>query len=80
MHGEFVREMSEKVDKNKTWQWLSKRDLNIGTEALFCAALEQAVRANYVKHHIDKASEISLWGLYGRKGESVQHLVSGCED
>ena len=33
MYGEFVREMPENVDKNKTWQWLSKCDL-IGTEAL----------------------------------------------
>ena len=36
MYGQFVREMPENVDKNKTWQWLSKCDLKIGTEALFC--------------------------------------------
>ena len=57
MHGLFVRGMSEKVDKDKTWQWLSKSDLKIGTEAFLCAAKEQAIRANFVKHHIDKTSE-----------------------
>ena len=31
MYGQFVREMPENVDKNKTWQWLSKCDLKIGT-------------------------------------------------
>ena len=31
MHGQFVREMPEKVDKNKTWQWLSISDLKIST-------------------------------------------------
>ena len=71
--------MPEKVDQDRTWQWLSKSDLKIGTEALLCAAQEQAIRTNYVKHYIDKTSESSLCRLCGKKGESVQHLVSGCE-
>ena len=48
--------MPEKVDKDKTWQWLSKSELKIGTEALLCATQEQAVRTNNVKQHIDKTS------------------------
>ena len=57
MHGQFVREMPKKVDKNKIWQWLSKSDLKIGTEALLYTAQEQAIRTNYVKSHINKISE-----------------------
>ena len=79
MQGQFIREMPEKVDKDRTWQWLSKKDLKIGTEALLCGAQEQAIRTNYVKHHINKTSESPLWKLCGKKGESMQHLVSGCE-
>ena len=30
------------------------------TEVLICAAQEQAIRTNYVKYHIDKASESPL--------------------
>ena len=71
--------MPEKVDKNKTWQWLSISDLKIGTDALLCAAQEQAIRTDYVKHYIDKTSESPLCSLCGKMGESVQHLVSGCE-
>ena len=52
MCGQFVREMPENVDKNKTWQWLSKCDLKTGTEALLCATQEQAIRKNYVKHYV----------------------------
>ena len=37
------------------------------------------LRTNYVKHHIDKTSESPLRRLCEKKGESVQHLVSGCE-
>ena len=38
MHKQFIRETREKVDKQKTWQWLSRGDLKVGTEALLCAA------------------------------------------
>ena len=71
--------MPDKVDKDKTWQWLSKSDLQIRTEALLCAAQEQAIRTEYIKHHIDKSSESSLCRLCEKKGETVQHLVSVCE-
>ena len=49
MHRQFIRETTEKVDKEKMWQWLSRSDLKIGTEALLCAAQEQAIRTNYMK-------------------------------
>ena len=79
MHGQFIRKTMEKVDKEKTWQWLSRGDLKIVTEALLCAAQEQAIRTNYLKYHIDKTSESLLCRLCGEKGESVQHITSGCE-
>ena len=34
MYGQFIREMQKNVDKNKSWQCLSKCDLKVGTEAL----------------------------------------------
>ena len=71
MYGQFVREMPEKVDKKKTWHWLSRSDLKISTEALLSAAQEQVIRINYVKHHIDRTSESPLYRLCGERGESV---------
>ena len=79
MHGKFIRETTEKVNKEKTWQWLSRGDLKVGTEALLCAAQEQAIRTNYIKYHIDKTSDSPMCRLCGKKGESVQHITSGCE-
>ena len=67
MHGQFIRELPEEVDKDRTWQWLSKSDLKIGTEALLCAAQQQAVRTNYVKYQIDKTSESPLADYVGKK-------------
>ena len=78
MHGKFIRETTEKVDKEKTWQWLSRGDLKFGTEALLCAAQEQAIRTNFIKYDVDKTSDSPLCRLRGKKGESVQHITSGC--
>ena len=69
MEGQFFREMPDKVDKEKVWQLLSKSDLKIDTEALLCAAKEQTIRTNYVKHHIDKTSESPLYRFCEKKGE-----------
>ena len=79
MYGQFIREMPEKVDKDKTWNWLVRSDLKIETEALLCAAQEQAIRANYVKYHIDKSIDNPLCRMCGKRGESVQHIISECE-
>ena len=79
MYGQFVREMPEKIDKEKTWNWLVNGDLKVETEALLCAAQEQAIRTNYVKHNIDRTSDSPLCRMCGKKGESVQHIISGCE-
>ena len=67
MHGQFIRETMEKVDKEKTWQWLSRGGLKVGTEALLRAAQEQAIRTNYTKYHIDKTSESPCVDCVGKK-------------
>ena len=79
MHGQFVIEVPEKVDRIKSWEWLSRSDLKVGTEALLCAAQEQAIRTNYVKHYIDKSSDSPLCRTCGKRGESIQHIVAECE-
>ena len=79
MHGQYIRDMDENIDKDKTWGWLKNGDLKAGTEALICAAQDQALRTNYVKHHIDKTLESPLCRLCGEKGETINHIVSECK-
>ena len=79
MYGQFNREISEDMDKEGSWKWLSKGDLKPETEALICAAQEQALRTNYTKYNIDKTADSLLCRLCGEKGESVGHLVSECQ-
>eukprot|EP00112_Aurelia_sp_Birch-Aquarium-sp1_P005801 Seg1658.11 transcript_id=Seg1658.11/GoldUCD/mRNA.D3Y31 product="hypothetical protein" protein_id=Seg1658.11/GoldUCD/D3Y31 len=57
MHGQYIREMDENIDKDKTWEWLKNGDLKACTEALICAVQDQALRTNYVKHHIGNTLE-----------------------
>ena len=36
--------------------WQKKAALKVETEAMLCAAQEQAIRTNYVKHQINKTA------------------------
>ena len=67
MYGQLVREMPETTDEKETWNWLRKADLKVETEAMLCAAQEQVIRTNYVKHKIDKTAQLSLLGCMTRK-------------
>jgi hypothetical protein len=60
MYGQYCRDTSKDADMKKTWGWLAKGDLKPETEALICAAQEQALRTNYVKFNIDGTAESPL--------------------
>ena len=46
---------------------------------MLCAAQEQAIRTNYVKHYIDNSIDNPLCRKCGKRGESLQHIISECE-
>ena len=69
MHGQFSKEIPDSIDKEKSWYWLSKGDVKVETEAVLCATQEQALRINYIKHHIDKSIDSPLCRMCGKCGE-----------
>lgn len=72
MHGQFLREMAEIVDKVETWESRTRKgDLKAEIEALVFAAQEQTLRANHVKFDINKSVESPLCKL----GEKTNHFV-----
>ena len=52
LHGRFLKD-TEKVSTDRTWQRLKGRQLKKETEAMVCAAQEQALRVNSIKINID---------------------------
>ena len=78
MYGQFVREMPETTDEKETWCWLRKSDLKVETEAILCAAQEQAIRMNYVKHKIVKTAQSPLCRMCDKKSETIPYIVSEC--
>ena len=46
---------------------------------MLCAAQEQAIRTNYVKHKIDKQAKPPLCRMCDKKSETITHIVSECE-
>ena len=46
------------MEKQKNvWDWLRKAELKVEMEAILCAAQEQVIRTNYMKHKIDKTAQ-----------------------
>ena len=76
---ELKKKVESKSNARTIHQGNDRGDLKVGTEALLCAAQEQAIRTNYIKHHIHKTSDNPMCRLCGKKGKSVQHITSGCE-
>ena len=46
---------------------------------MFCAAQEQAIRTEYVKHKIDITAQSPLCRMCDKKSETISHIVSACE-
>ena len=67
-NGKFLRQL--------TWEWTTKGDLKVETEALIFAAQEQALRTNYVEINIDKSVDSPLCRLCVQKGETINHIIS----
>ena len=78
MYGQFIRDMPEGTDKEKSWLWLRKCDLKIPSEALICSAQEQEIRTNYVKYPIDKSVDSPSRRMCGDSGETISHIISEC--
>ena len=78
MYGQFIRDMPEGTDQEKSWLWLRKCDLKIPSEALICSAQEQAIGTNYVKYHIDKSVDSSSCRMCGETGGTISHIVRKC--
>ena len=55
---------------------LCKKDLQVHKHGSQTCMLQELLT---VKHHIDRSIDSPLCRMYGKCGESVQHIVSGCE-
>ena len=55
-----------KFPRKSSWEWTTKGDLKVETEALIFAAQEQALRTNYVKINIDTSVDSPLFGCVAK--------------
>lgn len=79
MYRQFLQEMPETDDKDKSWAWIGKSDLKVETEAPIFSAQEQALRTNYVKYNINKSVDSPLCRLCNQKRETINHILSECK-
>ena len=77
LHGKFWKDTME-VRGDRSWDWLKGGHLKKETEALICAAQEQALATNSVKAEIYEQDVENKCRLCGAPNETVMHIVSGC--
>src|SRR6185436_20098676 len=68
LHGQYLKDTEDNIDKAKTWQWLANGELKKETEGLILAAQEQAFRTR----------DSTKCRLCNTKDETVDHLLSAC--
>lgn len=70
--------MPDTANREKAWEWLRKSGLKVETEALTCAAQEQALGTNYAKYDIDKKANSHQYAECAVKKVKVGHIVWEC--
>ena len=78
LHGEFSRQTSDVAGLRGVLEMAKNGFLKNESRGLIPAAQEQALRANSVKHFIDRTSETPRCRLCGESTETVWHIASGC--
>ena len=76
INDQFLRQLEEKGDDMDLAK--KKTDLKSSTEALICAAQEQALRTNYANFNTDKRVESPVCLMCHERGEGVTHVISDC--
>ena len=79
LHGQYIRDIEGKVNKEDTAGWLRSGRLKKETEGLIVAAQDQVLSTNAIKVKIYNQSGSPMCRLCGVKEETVDHLVSCCE-
>src|SRR6185436_680546 len=54
LHGQYLKVTEDKINKAKTWKWLTNGEMKKETEGLILAAQEQAPKTNAIKCRIDE--------------------------
>jgi len=77
LHGQFPKVVAQ-ADIKLTWKWLSVSGLKKETEALICAAQDQALATNNHKMHVQRIQDFDTCRKCHQQGETINHIVAEC--
>jgi hypothetical protein len=78
MHGQYNRQLQDGIDKNLTFQWLTRGNLSIESEGFLCAAQEQALNTRAIAKNIYKTAQTDKCRLCNSAIETVMHIAAEC--
>ena len=79
IHKTYIQtSMSEDIDREGTFAWLSDGRFRAETEALVIAAQDGVIMTNRYKHTVLKLSTTSICRVCREEEESIGHILSAC--
>ena len=78
LHGQYMRQLQEGIDKSLTFNWLLQGNLLLETEGFICAAQEQALHTRSIAKHIYKTISSDKCRICGTNPETVMHIGAEC--
>jgi len=80
LHGRYPAEIeAEGVDKMASFMWLRSGSLFPETEGFIMAIQDQVVSTKNYKKYIQKEDIVDTCRVCGKKSETIQHIIAGCE-
>ena len=78
LHGQFLRNVSDTVDHNFQWSWLSGSSFKKEIEGFILACQDQAIKTNLIRVRIFHQPDPVTCHLCGLYDETVDHLLTSC--
>ena len=78
MHGQYIRQLEDNVDIERTFQWLRKSDLTIETEGFITAAQDQAIQTRSIAKSLYHTASSDMCRMCNKHVESINHILAEC--
>ena len=75
---EYFKQQTHENSDEKNGTWLRKGNFKRKTEPLLIAALNNAIRTNYIKAKFDYTQQNTKCRLCGNRDETMNHIISEC--
>jgi DNA-directed RNA polymerase subunit RPC12/RpoP len=78
LHGQYIRQLEENVDIERTFQWLRRSDFTIEAEGFVTAAQDQAIQTRSIAKNLYHTATSYKCRMCNKHVESISHILAEC--